>query len=84
MDDFKNGHMIFRSEKEDYLVQVQEELEGVLSVLRTQGVADYDKLTIREYVSLVESRVKRVMDNYRNRLFEITEYDVDTVPPEAT
>ena len=84
MDDFKNGHMIFRSEKEDYLVQVQEELEGVLSVLRTQGAADYDKLTIREYVSLVESRVKRVMDNYRNRLFEITEYDVDTVPPEAT
>lgn len=84
MDDFKNGHMVFRSEKEDYLVHVQEELEGVLSVLRTQGAADYDKLTIREYVSLVESRVKRVMDEYRTRLFEISDCDVDTVPPEAT
>ena len=84
MDDFKNGHMVFRIEKEDYLVHVQEELEGVLSVLRTQGAADYDKLTIREYVSLVESRVKRVMDEYRTRLFEISDCDVDTVPPEAT
>lgn len=49
------------------------------SLLQVRGAENYDNLTTRDFVYIVESKVKHVLDSHRETLFERPYFDIDTI-----
>ena len=75
----KNDEQIIqmRSEKQDFLNHLQEEIEEVFHLMGEHFVDQYDMLTIEEYMELCDSRINRAISKMMQTAKDVIEVPIN-------